>query len=468
VRFRAPPTDTVPPSVLWIDERAPEGGDGSSEHPLRVLPNPLETPTAIHLRSGLYRGPIRVAPGTSVEGHGTAVIFVEGRGNVAELTGGSLKNVSLQGGDVGATIEGPVTLDAVHFSGHRKWALECRGASLQGADLDLEGALASSSGLSANGCTLALDRLRVRGPFRRAVELRDGTAQLRRLDIEGASTGVHALLGSTTITQASIRGGRGPAVFLGGGRNRIESLEVVGHEYALQLGQNTTIDVDGFTSRGAQLAGISAVKAEGVLRRLDIERSGNGGALALLDSRLLVEDGLVAKAAALGIFVRHGSCRINRFVVDGVRGEPESGGGVSQGDALHVRDAEVSADEFVARDVQGSAVFAGASANVTLGRLVSERSGYGAIVAERRAHVTAREVVSTAAPISSIAALEEADVRLERLVVPSGPGVPIWADCVGETRVDVRELVTNLAQPPSRCVSVIRHVPSRGPPETHE
>ena len=436
-----------PRPVLWVDERAIAGGDGSALRPLKQVPAELPDRVELHLLAGLYAGPLALPRGAHLVGHGAAVVFLEGEGVAIDAGEAALTDVSVQGGSVGVHARGRVTLERVHFSGHRQAGLLVdREGDVELREGRFEGPVGSAVGVKVDGGALRGVGLAFRAPFPVAVDCAGGRLDLADLVAEGPATVLRAVGCRSTVKRASAAGGMREAFLISGGTADLEHLDVQGHEVALRA-KSAALEVRGLTSRRAQQSGVTLVECTGGLFELRVEASGSGGALQLLDSNVTVEDVRVKGVEAMGIFVRQGTVTLRHLDIEGVRAD-----GDALGDGLHLRDARVTVDDVKVRDVEGSALFAGALAAVELGHLESVRAAFGALMVERMAMVRAEDVISSASRSSAVTATDGAQLTLAHLVVRSGGDVPVWAECAQGVRVQLGQLESATAQPPSLCI----------------
>lgn len=434
---------------VWVDAFAPAGGDGTRERPLKAIPGALPDGVELHLASGLYEGPFVLPDGAVVEGRGEVVLHATGE-VVVTARRAALSRVSIQGGATGLLASGVVTLEAVRVSGFRTVGVRAEGAQLSARGLVVEGTIEGATGLTAAGGLTSLVSARFSGGLVRAVSLAGGRAVLKNVASEGGKTLVRALGVELDAQQLSASAGTGAALIVSGGRALLREVTVTGHEYALLASNGARLELRGLVSRGALVAGVSLLASEATLEGLTIERPGSHGALELLDSKTTVTDARVREARALGLWVRKGTATLTRVTVEGVLAEG-AGDAESQGDAFHFRDAEVDGDELTARDVGGSGVYATAVANVRLGAVRTERTGFGALVVERGAKVTVRSLVAAASRGAAVSVLDHGTLELGRLEV-KGADVPVWAECAEGADVQLGALVSGLEQPRSPCV----------------
>lgn len=435
----------------WVDASAPPGGDGSRERPWKGLPARVTEGAWLHLRAGLYRGPLALEPGARLTGHGTAVVFVEGSGAVVTAKDARLEVVSVQGGSVGLDVEGRVEADDLRLSGQRGVAVRVgQGGRASLSRLTVVGVAGGDGVAVGEGGAVEVRDGRFSGALSRAVKLERAEGRLEAVSSEGPATLVHAVDSRLTLDDAASAAGRSAAVFVSGGALRARHLSVLGHEYAL-LAVRARLDVEDLRSRGAQLGGLAVDRCTGRLAAVHIEGAGSLGSVQLLGSEVILEDAEVRRGAALGVLVRHGAVSIGRLRVDTVRAEGGTAVAPVLGDALHVRDATVTLGRLEVLDVEGAALFLGAAATVRASEVEAHRSVGGGVVAERGARLELRRLVVDGARGPAVLATEGATVEVEELEA-SGSEVPVWAECAqgASVRLGVLRWVGEL--PPSRCV----------------
>ncbi len=450
---QAAPSRPLPsgPIEVWVDGSALEGGDGSRKAPLRSPPDAGAT-LALHLRSGLYRGPFRFPPGSTVEGHGEVVLFLDEPGAVVEVIDGplTLTHLSVQGGTTGIEAQGPVRLTGVHFSGHREVGIRVGpDAGVEGRDLVFESSIDSSAGVFARQGTVALSRVTLRGPMKVGVEAHDSTVQLEDFTSQGVSTAVKANGGTLSANRLSAAAGRGPAITVGQTSARLRAIDVTGHEFAL-LGRGQ-VDVDGLVSRGAQLGGVSLVRSTVRLDHVQLQRAGNLGGVQLLECESVLGDVRVSDSEVWGVMVRLGHATIARLDARALRGERGPDGVLSLGDGLHVRDARVEVAELVVADSEGAGLFATSGATVQAGTLTASRTGFGAVVSERGSQVTATSVTSNGSMGPSVSAPDDGQLTIEDFTGRGGD-VSVWADCQAGARVSIKGVRAGTLLPTLRCL----------------
>lgn len=455
--------------MLWVDASAPPGGDGSASRPLKLLPAHVGPELEVHARTGLYRGPFRLERARLV-GHGAVVLFSEEPGaTVASAEDSRIAGVSLQGGAVGLEARGVVELEGVHFSGHRTAGLRAHPSSMVlGRGLQLEAPAGRATAVEASAAHVQLTALRVRSAWHRGLSAMEAEIILEDASFEGPATAVHGVGGRVRVERFASSGGTGPAIFVSRCRLSLRHAQVRGHEYGLQTGAGTKVDVEGLEVEGTQEAAVALSGTSGILRGLELRGSGSAGALQLLGAAsasgltdggagdeaptVLVERSRVRDVPALGVLVRQCRTVLRDVTVEGVRQEVDGTLGPSLGDAFHLRDAWVDADGLSVRDAEGAAVWASAGARVTLGRLTSVRTGVGALVVERYARVDARAVTSEASRGPAVSVLEHGTLRIRELASKGSDAPPLWVDCDRGGAARVLHVIADREWPLDRCV----------------
>lgn len=448
---RAPVQPVVPsePPVLWVDAFASEGGDGGVGAALKTMPV-LREATRVHLRSGLYAGPFTFPAGTSLEGHGEAVLFVEGAGTVVTANEPlQLKHVSIQGGAVGVLATAQLTLDQVKFSGHRVAALQVFDAGVEARTLGISSRL-DTVGVDAINASVTLSGVKLDGPLSFGVRAADSAVRLSKVSSVGPASVVQVLRGSLDLDRLDASGGMRTAVSLSSARGGLTNLDVTGFEYAV-LSVKSTVELAHAKLRGARFCGASFLNSKPTLDDVAIERAGSGGGVQLLDSDSEVKTLTVSNTLSSGLLVRKGRARIGSLVVRDLRGEPGPDGALFSGDGLQVRDAEVELTSLEADTIDGAGVYASNVAKVVAKRIDVRSSGFGAAVVERKSMLFAESITSRASRGPSIAAPEDALIDVKWLSAQGGD-VSVWADCATGSFVTVGAIDEATVLPRLRCL----------------
>lgn len=444
VRVKGPePARSLPATTeLWVDAFAPEGGDGSRAAALKRLP-PLTGPTRLHLRSGLYRGPFVFPAGTRLEGHGEVVLFDEGSGVVVTAQGPlELVQVSVQGAGVGVASGGALALEHVKFSGHRVAGVRVTDGGVTGQHVEVSARVDGVVGVDVTNSSLTLQDVRVSGPMLAGVRARDSAVALTTVRSDGPAMAVQTLGGTLELKALRAMGGMRTAVSLTETKATLRDLDVTGHEYAV-LGMGGDVTLDELRSSGAFGGGVSLLGAKVLLMNATIQRAGPLGGVQLLGCTSTLGTVRVTDSQAWGVMVRKGTAKIAFLTADGLRG----GGG----DALHVRDAEVSIERLEASGLEGSGLYASNYATVTAGSVEVTGADTSAIVVERRSVVTADRVTSRGGRGPSLAVPEDGVLTVNSLTAQGGD-VSVWADCATESFVTVRAVTAGTELPRLRCL----------------
>ncbi len=411
----------------WVDSSAPEGGDGTRARPFKTLA--LAPDTVVHVATGLYELSGPLPDGVELVG-AKAVVLHAAEG--LEATRARLQGVAVQGGVVGLTARGEVTLEDVAFSGQRQAAVVVEdGGTLLMTGGAVVGSVPESRGVVTSG-RLRLSGTSFKGALRRGVHVTGGTAEVTDASSEGAAEAVHVSAGSARVTSARASGGRGPAFYVMGGRLELRGVKALGHEFAVQAGVGATVDVDGLDAERLQVGGIGAIQAKVTLKRVSVRGAGSHGAVELYDCDSTL-DGLTASGLEdVGVIVRLGKLDARNVRLSAVRGSGGSGG-----DGLMVRDAVVRLRDVFISDIGGTGVVATAVATVDLDGLTCERCMYGALLVEQRATVKAKGIVSIGAREPAVSLPDDGVLELDGLDVQGG-GAAVWAECAPGARVILR------------------------------
>lgn len=449
---RAPIVTTPPagPLELWVDAFAPEGGDGGVSAALKQLPA-LSQPAHLHLRSGLYRGPFSFPGGTHVEGHGEAVLFVEGPEPVVTASAPlSLSRLRVQGGGVGVLATAPVSLSAVKFSGHRVAGVQVLDAGVTGEHLEFTSSVASVVGLDAVNALVSLEDVKVLGPMMHGVRTADSDVKTSKLTSEGPATALQTIRGTLEATGLQAAGGMRAAISVSKTRATISGVKVTGHEFAV-LGLGGEVQMSAVVSRGAVAGGVSLVDSKATLKDVTIERAGHLGGVQLLGAESTVDRLTVTDTWASGLLVRKGKATIGAIEVRGIHGERGLDGTLASGDAVQVRDAEVTLARLDASDLDGAGVYASNFGLVRAGVIEVSNAGFGAVVVERKSRLTAERIVSRGSRGPSVAVPEDGVLVVKSLTAQGGD-VAVWADCDSGSRVTVQQVTEGTTLPRLRCL----------------
>lgn len=449
VRAPVQPELPIQPQELWVDAFAREGGDGGVEAALKVMPA-LREAARVHVRSGLYAGPFSFPAGTSVEGHGEAVLFLEGPGTVVTANAPlQLKHVSIQGGAVGLLMTAPTSLEQVKFSGHRVAALQVHDAGVEARALEFTSKL-DTVGVDAINASVTISGAKFDGPLTFGLRSADSTVRLSKVTSVGPASVVQVLRGALTVDGLDASGGLRTAISISSAQGELSNLDVTGFEYAV-LALKSPVGLRHAQLRGARFCGASFVNSRPTLDDITIERAGAGGGVQLLDSDSEVKSLSVTSTLASGVLVRKGKARIGALVVRDLRGELGPDGALISGDGLQVRDAEVELTSLEADTIDGAGVYASNVAKVVAKRIDVRSSGFGAAVVERKSMLFAESITSRASRGPSIAVPEDALIDVKFLSAQGGD-VSVWADCASGAFVTVGAVDEGTVLPRLRCL----------------
>lgn len=441
--------------MIVIDAFAGPNGDGSASAPFKTLPLRVLPGTHVQLRAGLYRGPFSLPKDVVLEGSGEVVLFVEGNeAAVVEAQGPlTLRTLSVQGGSVGVRGQGSsLSLERVHFSGHRVAAIEAGPSSrLTAHDCVFKGLVSASRGIIATEAQVVLDHVSFNGAFSRAVEAVRSDVRIDHAVFEGPQTALHALSSTSLVRESSSRAGSGPAFFAAKGVLELQSVTISGHEYSVQTGIGTTLVINGLRATRPLLAAVAMVQTKATLTHLALESSGSMGAVQAIECELDFTDSTITDSRSTGLLIRKGTARLAELRFTVVRSETERDGSHSLGDAVHIRDAAVTMKRVFVSDAEGTSLFVTAGSKVSVDELSSERAGEGALLVERNSEVTARVIRASGSPAPAVAVIEGASLTVDQLIV-TGSDTPLWAECNERVSVTLGSLQPANAKLPA-CVA---------------
>ena len=428
-------------AAIVVDAFASPGGDGSAQAPLKTFPRVVAVGARFEVRSGLYRGPFVFAPGVELLARGEVVLYAEGLEAVVVEGQGTLTltGVSIQGGGTGLHAKGDTVLSAVHFSGQHLVALEAEGL-VTAKDCELQGLGSTAKGIVLKrGARATLEKVHFTGGFGRAIEVVNASVTVLSSTFEGPRTALHAIDSVSLVRDTHAFGGSGPAFFASRGALTLKAVTVEGHEYAVQAGSGTTLEVAGFTSKRPLMAGFGLVETRAQLTDVTLESSGSMGGIQAIGCDLTLTHSKITDAKSIGVLARKGTLQLDEVRITGVTGEADNNGTRSLGDAVHLRDVTATLKNLTVADVEGSAVFVSAGAKVSIDELKSERAGEGALLVERNAQVEASHVQSAGTLSPAVSVIDGASLIIDSLLV-QGSEVPLWAQCNEHVRVTIRSM----------------------------
>jgi hypothetical protein len=437
------------PVLRWVDGAALPDGDGSEAHPWKALPAQLPPGAVLHVRSGLYAGPVTFR-GVTVVGEGMVVLFSQdAAATVVEASDATLSGLQVQGGRVGLSVEGQVSATGVGFSGQRGEAIHVSpGASFALSGATLDGTIPNTRGLVSEGASLQLTRLTLTGGFTRGVSAQGGALRAEGLSSTGPATALHLSDVEATVTDVLARGGRGPALFTTKGHLTLRHAQVEGHEYGL-LSREARLDVEDLTVTRPLLGAVAVNGCHAVGTRWRLTQTLGPAALQAEQSELSLGELLVRDASSLGLLVRGGRFEVTTLEVDGVRSNPDG----SEGDGLLLRDTQATLGRVQVRRVDGVGLWASAGARVKAVALSVERASGGSVVVEREARLDAETVQAQALRGPAVTVAEGGQLEVGALQV-TGTGAPLWVECREGAHARVRRLTSPTPVRATQCVEV--------------
>ena len=392
--------DISDPKDVWIavDASAAAGGDGSREHPLRILKDALSSARgrSILIAPGLYEGPFFCGEATKLKGPRSAVLFSGGEGAVISASGGCLlEGLSVQGGAVGVEARGEdpgrgVSVQGVAFAGQRRAAITVTSGALTLEDAELSASLSESRGvlLQAGSLGAQIFRTHFRGPYRVAVEVEPGGGpkrlELSAVQVFDAVSAVRARGPlSVEVQGLAVDAGRGVALELFSAHGRMRHLRVSGHEVSLRIGGGSVLELEDAVFVRPERAGLEVVKSVVHARDLVVLEAGDYGAVQVVGAALFLERAFLHR---------------------------------THGDALVVVDGELSLSDSVMSDSQNpdGASGAGFQLRRSVARVQSVdvvRPGYvGAVVAEA-SRVSLSDVVVRGGTLAALSVETQAFAR---------------------------------------------------------
>jgi hypothetical protein len=257
---------------------------------------------------------------------------------------------------------------------------------------------------------------------------------LEEVSFQGAVIGLVQDGGRVQLRRVSVEQGRGPGVLVRDGALEIEDGLVVGHEYGL-VTYGTKLEVRGFTTVGAERAGLGLTRSTGRLQDLQVRQSGNFGALQLVDSDVDVSGLRADEVDAYGVLATRGKLRLRNATLTRLTAREGY-----TGDGLHLRGVQAEVEGLQVRDVPGACVLAAQGAEVTLRDATLSRCKLAGLTVESQARVKALGLEVRDIPGPGLAVMSDGEVWADALTASGlGDGL-VWAECEGATRVHLGRL----------------------------
>lgn len=434
-----------PRPALWVDSFASTDGDGSVERPFKRIPSTLPARAHLHVKSGLYQGPFSFE-GVIVEGHGEAVLTSEAGQTTVTANDVELRGLSIQGGALGLAVLGRVSGTKLFFSGQRERAARVDGELV----LSDSRAVASVEGIDgfAGTGTFRFEGVKLEGGFRRGVWCERGVLALSGLKTLGVKVPVFAMHCTGEVKKLVAESGAGPAMLVSEGSLNVLGLYVRGHEYGLQMSSGAKVSATGLDVSQTEQACVSALQSELTLTQSEFTVCGGGGAILLLDSSGVLSGLKVHDTRSLGVLVRQGAVAITASEFSRITSE-----GDALGDAVHVRQSKAVLKAVRVTDVEGSALFATAFAEVKVESLEVERARQSALFVERGANVEVESLLVRGGGGGAVLVPGKAHVSIRSLSVAGGTDMPIYAECAEGAEVELGRIESTVQQLKSRCIT---------------
>ncbi len=421
---------------VWVATDAPPDGTGSRTQPLQELREALERGAGVRVRllPGRHRGPVRLPPDAQLLGEGEGVVIV---GGVEVPAGGKLRGLALEGGTWGLVSAGALVLEDVALHGQQDGAVRIAAGTLRATRLRL-GAPASprAAGLWLGaGVRARVEDLRLEGPFFRGLELMDAEqVELEQLQASGAATVLFQRGGEVHLQRAALGGGAGPGLVVTAGTLVLEDVVVLGHEYALQAGKDSTLRVRGFASLGAERAGLALVASHAQLEDVQVLGAGSFGALQLLNSRVRLRYFGIQDAQDYGLSATQGRLEASAGRVVRTRGN-----GSESGDALHLRDLDAHLHTLRVAGAGGLGLLVAEGAQAQVQDVELRACQAGGALAETRGQLRVRALRVHGSAPPALAVMSGAQATLEQVALDDGgdPGQLLWVDCAHGAGVHV-------------------------------
>ena len=423
----------------WVDASASPGGSGMRERPFKSLGAALaragQSAARIHLAAGLYRGPFQPAGGTELVGTGAAVLFADGPGAVVSAGGYlALKNVIIQGGEVGIEAASELRLSDVSFSGQRSLGVHQRSGRLLASGAVFSAGVSEGTAVRIESNAQAeLGRCTFQGPYRRALQLNaPGRVAIAESTFDGPVTGIHQVGGSARASRTRFASGRGPAVFCAQGSLELFDVDVYGHEYALQGGEGCTVRALRFSSVGAERAAIALTRSTAQLEEVTAIDSGSFGAVQLVGSTVMLRRFRFQRPEAYGLAGRQSTLSIS----DGAISDVTDKGG-SAGDGIHLRGCRGSIESVSILRTAGAGLLAAEASSMELRDFSVDRCHWGGVIAETLAHVRGSSWTVRNCDAPAIAVPDAAQVEVDVVRSEGNSGGLFWVESArgGKLRV---------------------------------
>ncbi|MBS2031383.1 MAG: hypothetical protein JST54_26015 [Deltaproteobacteria bacterium] len=398
--------------VVHVQAGAPLGGNGSAERPFTRVGDALAAApdgATIAIETGLYEGPLELGRRVRLEGHGQVVLAAPADAEVAIRirSDATLANLSVQGGRVGVQIQqGAAQLEHVRLRGQPEVAIVCdAGAHCELVDVELQSSFAQAIGLRGPG-VIDVKRVHIAGPFRRAVELKDGTLTGEDLEIQGPVTGVHAIGSKVSLKDARFDDLRGSCTFASAGTLELGEPVFTGCDVAVEVREGAKVTLTGAIASGCKRAVVASTEAHVVAHDLAAVGPSRDAALMLVGGDAELDDVRIRRPGTVAVMARGAKVHFRNLVVDDVRADHDD-----FGNALFLYASTVDGQDLLARRCEGPAI----EAQLGSGRMedvVIEQAGLAGLALEHQAELRIDGLELRGAPNAGLACIENSKLQL--------------------------------------------------------
>jgi hypothetical protein len=413
---------------------------------IAAVPDPLIAQLAqarsgdvVRVPAGRHAGPFRIPDGVGVIGEAGAELTAPAGSAIVNAEGSvKLTRLTLRGGQWGVLSKGQLVLDQVTLLDQGEAGLRMDGGQLQTTDLKVQTTRSGADGVVLQGDSEALlTRTQFVGPFRRAIRLVGAAVLfLSQAEVTGAETAIHAVGGQLRVQRLRVGSGATAALFLSETRAVLEDIQVQGHEYGLLL-HDAEVKLRTFHSVDAQRSAIALVKSSIDASGIQIEKSGNLGAIQTSDSVMVLDDFELRQGMAYGLIAIGGRVQLKRGEISDVKGRTQ----LESGEGVHLDRVErATLEDVTIHRTQGPCMIVLAGSRAELSEVQLDLCGTSGLEVASKSRVSAIDVVvhQPTGPAMSVA--EGAEVAMERWLLKDVTHNVIELDCTEKVRVYVDQI----------------------------
>jgi hypothetical protein len=404
----------------------------------------------VHLATGFYRGPFEVPAGVRLSGTRLAVLLAEGDEVAIRPQGPvTLEGVTVQGGRVGIEGGERTRLVDVQFRGQTRSAIHLQRGVLESSRCQFAALTADSLGISIEGTATAhLTQVQFVGPFRRAIELQGSAVLLiDGATFDGSVTAIHQVGGRVSISNASISGGRGPALFSARGETKLFRVDVFGHEYAVLANNGAFLTIKEFSSIRPERAGIALVKSSADMDGIILIANGSFGGVQLVSAVASLRRFWIYRADAYGIQARDSRLFLRDGAVTHVRDQTGT-----SGDGIQLRQSDAAIESVSVHDTQGAGLLVAEGSKARVRDLSLVHCGWAGILSETQGEVDGSSVVARDSQSAAVVVLGESRADFRVLTSERNQSGAFWVECHNGARTRVWRLRTDEPGHYDRCV----------------